>query len=241
MKTIIARRLPLKTTYNTRELGGYHNKKGQITNWQAFIRSDDISFLNGSDITYVKEYGVKTVIDLRSIEERREIGYPLSLAPGVACLHIPLNAEAVTDATKVIRADRTKFLPTFYIQCLEEKEKIKAILTAVSIAGPGGILFHCAAGKDRTGIVAMLILGLAEVSRADILSDYEVTYGYIKSNPKFLEHTSLFPQELLFSKREYLEKTLDYIDKIYGGIVPYLVSTGLTNQQLSAIKSRFLK
>ncbi|WP_429950534.1 tyrosine-protein phosphatase [Enterococcus sp. AZ101] len=82
-------RLPLETTYNTRDLGGIPTKNGQIVTWKKLFRSDDVSRLSASDRRFLKEYGVGVAIDLRSRREREETNYTLEEETSIETYHVP--------------------------------------------------------------------------------------------------------------------------------------------------------
>src|SRR5699024_2564191 len=107
-----------------------------------------------------------------------------------------------------------------------------------------GVLFHCAAGKDRTGIIAMLLLGLVGVGRADIITNYMMTEIYISENPSMRNFSDKIPYtvpgELLQSKPEFLNPTIDFIHDEYASYEQYLLSLGLTKDLLTQVKNNFV-
>ncbi len=169
-------RLPLKNAYNVRDLGGYPCDGG-VTGWRAFIRADGLERLDETDILFLREYGVKTVIDLRSDDELKTAPDPEGLRAFTDYFNIPLIPGAAADITKHVPNTPSGFLSEFYLLIFKNGHgALHTVMEAIAGAREGGILFHCAAGKDRTGIIAALLLGLAGVAQADILSNYEITY-----------------------------------------------------------------
>jgi protein-tyrosine phosphatase len=233
-------RLPLKNAYNVRDLGGYACQNGETTRWRIFLRADNLTHLDADEIQLLKDYGVRTVIDLRSREECAILPDPFLEDAGVHYLNIPLITENVADVTKTITGKAPQdFLKSFYIELIEHGQGvIKQILTEIASHGDGCLLFHCAAGKDRTGIVAMLLLGLAGVGAPDIVSNYEVTYTCLRQDSKFFEAAGPIPIEVCMSKPEYIEHVMAHIQGRYGGIPEYLERIGLPHETAETIRRR---
>ena len=98
-------------------------------------------------------------------------------------------------------------------------------------------MFHCAAGKDRTGVVAALLLNLLGAKDSDIIGNYEVTYSYLFSNTTF--DSSNIPQQFANSNRENMVTFLKKLKNDYGNAYNYLIDCGLTEAQLETIKGLF--
>lgn len=230
-------RLPLERAYNVRELGGLPTMDGRQTLWRAFLRSDDISKLTDADITTLLDYGVNTVIDLRSKSE--VTNQPDRLGEENDVTNINLSFMQETDLSPQGIENMSKIeMGDMYIEMLKRHEIVGAIFTAIAQAQPGCILFHCAAGKDRTGVLAMLLLMLAGVDKRDCINNYAQTYQNLLRDERFLsalgENITL---PMLESRPEYLEKAYTYIES-NGGITTYLKSCGLSEELLDIINER---
>lgn len=153
-------RLLLQNACNVRELGGYPVKDGGQTVYHRFLRADDISALTDEDTDFLLGYGVRIVVDLRSDAEAEKFPDCLMGIEGVEYVRIPFLGRDVTDATQVRAEDIEMGLGTLYARMLENKEVSREIFTAIEKAPEGCILFHCTAGKDRTGVMAMLLMSL---------------------------------------------------------------------------------
>lgn len=237
--SVIWVRLPLESAYNVRDLGGLPVRDGGQTAWGAFLRADDISALTDGDIRFLLDYGVKTVIDLRCPSEVREKPDRLDEKNGVRNCNISFMDEAnvSTDAMKNFENIR---MGDLYLDMLRRKDVIKALLVAIADAEPGCILFHCAAGKDRTGVFAMLLLMLAGVDKQDCLNNYGQSYVNLCRNEEFLKGS---PDEkykhMLESRPEYLEPAYAYVEQS-GGIAKYLFGCGVSTAVLHAVKERIV-
>lgn len=232
-------RLPLKNAYNVRDLGGYACGDDTATKWRAFLRADDLSNLNAEEIQFLIGYGVNCVIDLRSTEECDSQLNPFKNIEGVDYINIPIMTNVITDVTKALEEKPQVFLSNFYVELIKNATSpIKTVFEEIANHIEGCTLFHCAAGKDRTGIIAMLLLGLAGVDIPDTVSNYEITYTYIKQNPIFKDSTVKYPVDMLMSKHEYIEHAINYIMTNYEGIPQYLKHIGLSDEMIAAIQRK---
>lgn len=229
-------RLPLKGTANTRDLGGYPTKDGHITKWQVFVRSDDLYDLTESDKHFLKGYGLSTIIDLRSTPELQVRPNPYAQDPAVDYHNVSLFENA---SPSVLSKAPQDLLKSMYIEMLEEHQiQIKSIFETIATAKPGLVLFHCAAGKDRTGVIAMLLMGLVKVPNRDIVSNYEVSFTNLRRNTYFQQHENKQSQ-LLYSTNTNMEELIYFVRDHYQTIENYLLAIGLKAETLSIIKARF--
>lgn len=231
-------RLPLKNAYNVRELGGYPCEIGaKITKYHSFLRSDDLYLLNQDDIDYLLEYGLRAVIDLRSLAEVEKYPDPFEKIKGVNYKNIPLVINAIDDITKQAKRKET-ILIDFYFALIDEcKVAIKEIFEFIATNNTC-ILFHCAAGKDRTGMIAMLLLLLAGVSEADVIANYSVTEIYNNENPIFEKLKEEYQEELLRSKSEFIKPVIQLIFKKYGNCETFLKQIRISEHCIASVKEK---
>lgn len=230
-------RLPLEGTSNTRDLGGYATKDGHSTKWHVFLRSDDLFDLTEKDKAFLASYGLKTVIDLRSKAEQAIRPSPYEQDPKVDFYNVSLFENANPKVMVTLPLD---ILKSMYIEMmLVHQDEIKAVLTMMANATEGTILFNCAAGKDRTGVIAMLLLGLVKVPNRDIVSNYEVSFTNLKRSMFFSQRKDNI-SHLMYSTNDYMEETLHYLKDHYGTIEYYLLSIGLTQEIIQKLKDRFV-
>jgi protein-tyrosine phosphatase len=230
-------RLPITSLENCRELGGYNTEYGQQTNWHSFLRSSDMSKMTMEDMDFLNEYGVKTVIDLRGKDEIRTHPNPLEGETFCDYHNIPFITQQVTDITFSLD---NMFMGDFYVDLLEQNDAVKRIFDVIAQAEDGCIVFHCMAGKDRTGVLAMLLLGLAGVEKKDIVSNYEVTYTNLESLLQRASQYSNIPVEFMYSNREYILKAYEYILHTYQTFDQYLLSKGVDQEVIDRVKGRVL-
>lgn len=225
-------RLPLENTYNTRELGGYQTSNG-ITAWKTFLRSDDLKNISQNDLQFLADYGVSTVIDLRGEQENQEGPHPKESS--FSYYNIPLASENAVNMELPIEEFRFE---DFYTQILLDKQPELRQIFSILADEPDAVLFHCAAGKDRTGVLAALILGSVGVSNADIIANYQTTHTYLSVNPSFAQTLSPMA-ELLRSDAEVMATTLAFIERTFESIPAYLRQIGVTEEELAAIERKF--
>lgn len=228
------RRIRLGKMLNLRDLGGYPAEAGKTTRWGRLLRGDNPMGLTDADRDWLLERGITTVIDLRSPAELEKLPDELAGQPGFTYHHLPLSGG-------VKLPHEEELVGWGYFQMLERKEEAAAVLAAIADA-PGGVLFHCMAGKDRTGCVAALLLALAGVERLDILADYQVSETYIRPVIRWMERTQEhLPAYVGASRPAYLEDCLERLESAYGSVSDYLRAAGLSEGQLDRLRDKLLE
>ncbi|MDR0404998.1 MAG: tyrosine-protein phosphatase [Oscillospiraceae bacterium] len=233
--------ISLEGTKNTRDLGGYKIPNcDKITKHGVFFRSDNTHNLTENDIKKLKEqYNLKVVIDLRSEDEiDREID-KLKDIDWVTYYHIPIMFNEKI-SQNLLQMKIT--LAEANVVMFNEKETVKKLFDAIAEVDDGGILFHCANGKDRTGFLTMLLLGLMNVSKEDIIENYSSSWELIKDTEKIknkIEKHGEPMRKIYLSLPEYIEPSIDYVHKNYGNFENYLTSCNISKKTLDKIKSRF--
>ncbi len=222
------RRYPMKGIANFRDLGGYACNGG-MTKWGVFFRSTSLHKAVEEDVAIMERVGISRILDLRYPGEREEKpDVPVKGADwmGISLLGtIPVEDLDVND-----EEEDTKTLINMYRQIIassraEIKDSVQAMIQA-----EGPALFHCAAGKDRTGILAMLLLGAVGVSREDIIADYEMSHHYIRS----------FTEDISGSHGSNMQKLLDEIVEEWGSVTGFLQECGISQKELSRLNEKFV-
>lgn len=230
-------RLPLEKAYNVRELGGYATKNGSVTKYHQFLRSENLTDITKADQSFLLEYGLGAAIDLRGREESLIYPNPFRDNDQVEYINLPFITEDVLDLRAVKEAG---FKPEeFYVNLVEYKEMVYEIFQFILKNEEKGILFHCQAGKDRTGILAMLLLGICGVSKDDIIANYEVTHTYLKDHVELRIEEGL--EELEFSKPMWIETAYDHIMEEYGSFRLYLMACGLAKKEIRRIRRKLIQ
>ena len=239
------RHILLEGNYNARDIGGYPIAGGGSTRWKVFMRSDRMDLLTAADQAKLQDYGVRSIIDLRTVHETRETPNVFVESDEIAYVHCDLMGDTPTPITDevalglpAVRIERS------YTGWLDyRKAQFAEVLGMLADPAFGPALYHCAGGKDRTGVISALLLSIAGVPRDVILDDYTLT-------SEFLYRRALLggarPEEMpVSSPREYADeycprdgmaRTLAHLDRGYGGIEAYVRSIGLTEGQVKALR-----
>ena len=214
---------------NVRDLGGMNTSDGRKTRWGAVVRSDHPAKLTADGWSALYAHGIRTIISLRThglVEEDY-----LDTTPRLANITaIDAAIEDFTDAEFIKQWVNTNLwsTPLYYRDALQRwPERHVAVIRAIAQAQPGGVLFHCKRGHDRTGIIALLVLALAGVSPEDILADYQLSIDPEREKMLAREHTTT---------RETILATLASLD-----IDAYLIAGGLSQTDLKALRERLVE
>lgn len=229
----------LNSVKNIRFLGWkMKSENGNLINDKAFIRSGNTNALTPEDLAALKKLGVKTVIDLRYSEEVEDRPDKFSNEPGVSYQNITISVNYSSFKNMAHMLDiYLKALGCFNPRTDQEandkndaRKNIKKIFeTIANTPEDGKILFHCSHGKDRTGILSMLILSLAGVSKEDIVKNFLECYnkdGKSKVQP--------------FTK-EAVEKFIDFLTEHYGDVGKFLKDKcGVSDETIKKVKKRII-
>ena len=216
---------------NMRDLGGYCTLDKRETKFNRFIRSDLPLNMTLDEKKYLIKNNITTIIDLRNSDELLKKPNCLNESP-----FIYYNIELNGDTFPNLEDD----IPNGYLDIIGDIKKINAIFKII-LSCNGNILFNCTAGKDRTGIISMLLLLIANVPEEDIIADYEVSYTYIKEYVvRMHELHQEWPSFVGKSKPEYMEQTLKLFKEKYNSIENYLKLLGLKNIEIKKLKSKLL-
>lgn len=240
------RRIIFDACYNVRDLGGLPRRNGTLTRHGAFVRADLLTRLTPDGIEAVRRYPVSTVVDLRRPDEIEANPNPFAGRSDLGIQHANLSMMDVTNE-QVMAVDRARPpMLTWNIEMLRlAAPEIAATMTLLAQPRQGAALFHCHAGKDRTGLVAMMLEDLADVDEAAIVDDY------IQSN-NFLQpvYDQILARYAVGSpERTHLEAnmpckpvtasgTLEHLRNAHGGVAPYLRHIGVSDADIAALRAR---
>ncbi len=169
-----SRHLDWEGVFNARDLGGLPTQAGTETHWGAAVRADSLSSLTGAGWQALLDHGVRTVIDLRNAEERAtdEAARPSALRT----VHLPLDVNEDREFWDAWESGPQFATPLYYGPHIQRFARRNAeVISAIAQAGPGGVAFHCAGGRDRCGQVAMLVLALVGVAPEVVAADYSLS------------------------------------------------------------------
>lgn len=229
-------RLPLKGAINTRDLGGYCTKDGKVTKFNVFVRSNRLTELTYEDNEFLRKYNITDIIDLRgNTNIQSSFISDDNINKDYFNLHyIPLSNIEIEQYVKENFQTKEFNYGIGYSYLLKNKEKIKKIFK-VLINSEGGVLFHCSAGKDRTGVIAALILGVCNVNQLDIIANYQVTSTYMKDEEIMKE----YDDNLQKSDADYMDTFIKILYKQYGSFENYLLSCDILKEEINRLKNKF--
>ena len=234
--------ISFKKLYNARDLGGLPGKNGQKTAFHRFLRTDAPIYLDENEKEILYNYPVTVQIDLRSDNEIQEHPSVLSKTPKIQYLHIPIVQFTNEDMQILRQLDEVEnSMGEFYIYMLSSKKNVFCeIFRQIANVQEGCILFNCTHGKDRTGLVAALLLLLAGVSEENIIRNYEVSYDYLRPLVDPLIQKMPMHKKFIFrSDRENLQKALFYLNENHhGSAEDYLYSAGITENEIKILEQR---
>jgi len=252
--------IELENAVNVRDVGDLPAGNGARTRPGQLVRSDNLQDLSPTDVTrLVEEIGVTTVIDLRSIGEVESEGPgPLKALTSVTHLHLSLIPEAgvMTDVAKdalainrerAIERDPENVAGAFYIGYLEDRpDSVVAALKAIADA-PGAALVHCAAGKDRTGVVIAMALSAVGVPREEVIADYvatgeriELILDRLRASPTYAADVDNIPAHEHDPRPEIMSGFLTHLDNSHGGPTGWLTTHGFTQTDMAHLKQKLL-
>lgn len=230
--------VPLEGVQNFRDIGGYRTRDGRRVKWGLIYRSAELSHLTSADLSLVRDLDIRTVHDLRSVSERESepTAWTGPEAPRVVSHDYVMDMAAMGALFQgAVTAERAKdAFASLYPSMLEQQKPQETSLFAGLLEGDGATLYHCTAGKDRTGLATALILSALGVPRETILYDYELSNrhytGGLGARDGNTTSTSSalaqLPPEVVAVfmgvEARYLREVFTRIDNEYGSVEAYL-------------------
>lgn len=233
------RHLALAGTYNVRDTGGYPTEDGRETRWRTLLRGDSLHRLTPEAQEMLIAAGLRTVIDLRRPFEVEHSPNVFAASSHVRYRHMPIFDGTADGAEQ-------RSLATIYHAILDDAQpRVREIIATLAEPDAFPALVHCAAGKDRTGVIVALLLSAAGVSAETVAEDYALSAIYLTEE----FHAGLKErviatggdwsrvEPLLDAPATLMHDTFAYIDERYGGVEPYLRTIGVTESELAAVRA----
>lgn len=256
--TVATRGMGFEGAGNFRDFGGYPTRSGRAVGWAHFYRSGNLSRLSAADVDYLARLDIDLVCDFRREDEQAKdpSRLPSSVRPRVLSLPITPGSQAgalYRDASSLDGRDAMfAFMVDINREFVEsQSERFAQMFAAILEERPRSLILHCAAGKDRTGFGAALILSALGVDDALILRDYLLTRQYfdpwqelpqVRAKYRFdhLDDDALLP--MLGVDEAYLNAAFAAIDDGYGSVDAFLQkSLGVGNAERRALASLYLE
>ena len=205
------------------------------------MRADSLGRLTEQGWQALLDHGVRTVVDLRNEEERGEDAAPRPAE--IETVHVPLDGSRDRAFWKPIEQTAEFGTPLYYRPHLMRKPQLSAAaIAAIARARPGGVVFHCVGGRDRSGQIAMVALSLVGVAPQVISADYDLSRERLRALFAAMEmddegaEISAFLAERGTTAAEVVETTLSSLD-----VEATMRAGGLTDEDLAALRERLLE
>ncbi len=249
-----SRLLPLVGAYNFRDLGGYRTNDGRATRWGWLYRSDTLHELTSDDVAVLRELGLTSVIDLRTSTELRRSGRGLIGAEPVRYVNLSVLSEESPlpqGPGEAMAAPTPRIADTAarYLSYLDMGRA--ALVESIGIMADGAnypLVFHCQAGKDRTGVLAALVLECIGVERTTIVEDYVLTatrmdliIERLRRDPHFAGRVDELPPSVFSVEADTMERFLDGLHEQFGGAAAWALSAGVAQAHLDALAHLLLE
>ncbi|WNH48279.1 tyrosine-protein phosphatase [Stenotrophomonas aracearum] len=242
--------LALEGAWNVRTFAGLQGRNGPIPA-TAFVRTADLSRLTAADRDRLAAAGVKLDIDLRTGDELQQSPDVLANDARFDYQRISLMGTEKMDLQKMMTSFPDS-LGAAYVQWLGSNQpQFRDVFQRIAAQQDGAVLYHCTAGKDRTGIISGILLDLAGVPRADIVHNYAISAHYLEGQPKDsamnVQMMALIKQHPEIARKmagmggtapENMEMFLDALHAQYGGAAGYLKAVGLSEEEIHALQVR---
>lgn len=241
----IERLIALEGAVNFRDLGGYPVGDGKRTRWRVLFRADGLGDLTEADFEVMRALGIRTVIDLRSGEELERGRFDVDAHP-VTFHHFPI-IEKLPDAEEFDR--RPGLLGTQYLDMVRDAGA--AFVRALTVlADPDALpaVFHCTAGKDRTGVLSAMVLLLLGVDEETVVADYALSGAAMtrlraKIIVKYPESRETIDNisEVFSAEPAQMEALLDHLRTEHGSVEAYLSRLGSGDDLIAALRASLLE
>jgi protein tyrosine/serine phosphatase len=234
---------------NVRDLGGHPTELGGLTRYRAVVRAETPRRLTNAGWDALVDYGVRRIVDLRAASE---IALDPPRSRRVEVIHVPLLPDydhadwAELDALlETAGGTQEAALPVMYLAWLEwYGASFVEALRAVADAPDGAVVVHCEGGKDRTGLIAALLLRLAGVPVADIAHDYSLSEGNLRLGGWIDEAPTPRERELralrIVTPADAMTTVLTSLEERHGDVGGFLADAGAAGATLDCVRARLV-
>jgi len=243
------RKLLFDGAFNFRDIGGYNARAGQTVRWRTLFRADALHRLPEEELDLLSALGIRTVLDLRTRAEV-EKGHLSGESRGITHLHLPVLGESWKPRDLDPDADAGQVLGDLYIDMLTVGAPALAGALG-TLANPSDLpaVFHCAAGKDRTGVLAAMVLSLLGVDEDTIVADYALSGHNMemlverlkRERPEALTAMDDQPSAYLAAPPAAMRAFFDHVRTEYGSMDGYVRSIGVDYEIIEALNVTLLQ
>ena len=242
------RKIPLEGCFNFRDLGGYPTRDGAHVRWRRMFRADGLQALTPDDIAHLRdELRLAAVIDLRSTAELTNDGRGLLAETAIDFHHVPFF-DGGHPQRQAPPPEMT--LAEMYLGMIERASEpiARAIRVLAETDTDASAVYHCAAGKDRTGVLSAILLSLLGVDDELIVVDYALSQENMDEVIARLDELRGYdevwqelPPETLHARPETMRGLLDAMNERYDGMAGYAQQIGIRADEIERLRERSLE
>lgn len=246
------RRLAFDSLYNFRDLGGYE-AHGGTTRWKMIFRADGLQRATQADVERMETLGLHTVIDLRTTKERDEDGDFGQFDSAIEYRHLPIfdGTEAENRPTNEAEAGDDVLVRLYHWMVTNRGDRLAAAIGTL-IEAPGPVVYHCTAGKDRTGVMSALMLSVVGVDDEVIAHDYSLSREAMDSLVAWYRANRPRPNgepnhlateqamKYLGAEPEWILRTLTFVRDNYGSVASYLSTIGIGEPEVKQLRAKLV-
>jgi protein-tyrosine phosphatase len=241
----LERVIALEGAVNFRDLGGYVTPDGARTRWRVLFRADGLGELTGPDLDVLREIGIRTVVDLRSGYEVEQGRFDVDAHP-VEFHHFPfIDTLPNADEWNL----RPGLLGSQYKEMLDEAgPQILGALTVLASPDALPAVFHCTAGKDRTGLLSAIVLSLLGVPEETVVADYALSGEAMerlrrKLMEKYPDGKDVIAEidEVFSADPDNMVRLFEHLHATYGSLAGYAAHIGISSELLAGLRSALLE
>lgn len=239
--------IPMDGPQNFRDLGGFLNRDGRMVAWNRLYRADGLSSLSERDEALLQKLNIRTIVDLRGTSEQKAM--PDRVPEGVRYCACPMMREDPSAPDQAARSFAMSLKVGYLKMVQESPEQVGRAANAVMEGlEQGAVVFHCTAGKDRTGVLAAVLLLLLNVAEEDIVADYQVSYTYnanginrmIERIPELKEYLLQASEDsMLHSNPKNIRAVLEVLN--VGNIAAWLERAGVGRERQDRFRQIMLE
>jgi protein-tyrosine phosphatase len=243
------RLVPLERAHNLRDLGGYRAAGSGRVAWGRLFRADGLGDLSENDLATVESLGLRTVIDLRTRPELDQHGTFPTDRIEVRFHHLPVLDTTWSVQDRAAVGTPGEFLFHAYRDMLEQGHpRIARVLHVLAEEDAAPAVFHCAAGKDRTGVTAALLLAALGVDDDDIVDDFALTTEAMERmiswarehRPEWVERMDSVPRHYMAADPEGMGMLLGWLRAEHRSPIAYLDTIGVDRETVDRLRARYL-
>lgn len=233
--------------FNARDLGGLAGAHGTVVRPGAVVRADALQRCGPESVRVLRRHGVTRVVDLRDDVEREHDG--VFEGAGIDVLHLPVLDPAYTWDNRDVAVAPADVLRQRYAEILTSFAPRFTVALQAIAGSDGCVAYHCAVGKDRTGLLTALLLGALGSPREVIVSDYarsarvnalQVSWLWSNGLPAGRVSDEELSDGVWSARPSTMEATLDHLDAEHGGVTGYLRHAGLADDVVAGLRDRLL-